>query len=164
MQELYKEGRIRAIGVCNFMPDRLVDLIAHNAVAPAVNQMETHPFCQRRADQKRMRDNGVQMESWGPFAEGRNNLFQNGTLQAVGDRHGKSIAQIVLRWLIQRGVVCIPKSVHKERIRQNFSVFDFELDTEDMERIAALDTGKSCFFSHYDPEIVSWLGSVRYDI
>ena len=164
MEELYRGGKIRAIGVCNFMPDRLVDLMAHNAVAPAVNQVEVNPFCQRRPDQQRMRDKGVQMQSWAPFAEGRNNLFQNDILQSIGDRCGKSAAQVVLRWLIQRGVACIPKSVHRERIEQNFNVFDFTLNGEDMERIAALDEGKSCFFSHDDPEIVEWLSTVRYDI
>ena len=164
MEELYRGGKIRAIGVCNFMPDRLVDLMAHNAVAPAVNQVEVNPFCQRRPDQQRMRDKGVQMQSWAPFAEGRNNLFQNDILQSIGDRYGKSAAQVVLRWLIQRGVACIPKSVHRERIEQNFNVFDFTLNGEDMERIAALDEGKSCFFSHDDPEIVEWLSTVRYDI
>ena len=164
MEELYREGKIRAIGVCNFMPDRLVDLIAHNAVTPAVNQVEVNPFCQRRPDQQRMRDKGVQLQSWAPFAEGRKNLFQNETLRSIGNRYGKSTAQVVLRWLVQRGVVCIPKSVHKERIQQNFNVFDFTLNEEDMERITALDEGKSCFFSHDDPEIVEWLSTVRYDI
>lgn len=164
MQELYGQGRVRAIGVCNFMPDRLVDLMAHNEVAPAVNQVETNPFCQRVDDQKLMAEKGVHMESWGPFAEGRNNLFANETLQAVAARHGRSVAQVVLRWLIQRGVMCIPKSVHRDRIEQNFQVFDFTLDDADMAAIAALDTGTSCFFSHYDPAVVAWLGTVRYDI
>lgn len=164
MQELHKEGRIRAIGVCNFMPDRLVDLIAHNEIAPAVNQVEVNPFCQRVIDQKLMREKGVQMQSWGPFAEGRNNLFQNETLLDIAQEHGKSVAQVVLRWLMQRGVVAIPKSIHRERIEQNFDVFNFELNDIDMQRIAALNTDKSCFFSHYDPEVVSWLGTVRYDI
>ena len=164
MQELHKEGRIRAIGVCNFMPDRLVDLIAHNEIAPAINQVEVNPFCQRVSDQKLMREKGVQMQSWGPFAEGRNNLFQNQTLLTIAQEHGKSVAQVVLRWLMQRDVVAIPKSIHRERIKQNFDIFDFELNDMDMQRIAALDTGKSCFFSHYDPEIVSWLGTVKYDI
>lgn len=164
MQELYGQGRVRAIGVCNFMPDRLVDLMAHNEVAPAVNQVETNPFCQRVDDQKLMTEKGVHMESWGPFAEGRNNLFANETLQAVAARHGRSVAQVVLRWLIQRDVMCIPKSVHRERIEQNFQVFDFTLDDADMAAIAALDTGTSCFFSHDDPAVVAWLGTVRYDI
>lgn len=164
MQELYKEGRIRAIGVCNFMPDRLVDLIAHNEIVPAINQVEVNPFCQRADDQKLLLEKGVQMQSWGPFAEGRNNLFQNETLLSIAQKHGKSVAQVVLSWLMQRGVVSIPKSVHRERIEQNFAIFDFTLDDRDMESIAALDTGKSCFFSHSDPEIVSWLGTVRYDI
>lgn len=164
MEELYKEDKIRAIGICNFMPDRLVDLIDHNEIVPAVNQVETNPFCQRVDDQKLMQEKGVQIESWAPFAEGHNNLFQNETLMSIGEKYNKSLAQVVLRWLIQRGVVCIPKSTHKERIVENFSVFDFELTAEDMAQIAALDTKQSCFFSHYDPKIVSWLGTVKYDI
>ncbi len=164
MQELYREGRVRAIGVCNFMPDRLVDLIAHNELVPAVNQVEVNPFCQRASDQKLMREKNVQMQSWGPFAEGRNNLFHNETLAAIAREHGKSVAQVTLRWLMQRGVVAIPKSVHKERMEQNFDIFNFTLSDADMERISALDTGKSCFFSHYDPKVVEWLGTVRYDI
>lgn len=164
MQELYREGRIRAIGVCNFMPDRLVDLIAHNEVVPAVNQVEVNPFCQRTEDQRIMQEKGVQMQSWGPFAEGRNNLFENAALKEISHEHGVSVAQVVLRWLMQRGIVAIPKSVHRERIEQNFNIFHFELSEADMERIAGLDTGKSCFFSHYDPKIVEWLGGVRYAI
>lgn len=164
MQELYREDRIRALGVCNFMPDRLVDLIDHTELVPAVNQVEVNPFCQRTRDQQLMRERGVQMQSWGPFAEGRNNLFQNETLLAIAQERHISVAQVVLRWLVQRRVVSIPKSVHRERIEQNFAIFDITLNERDMERIAGLDTGKSCFFSHYDPEIVSWLGTVRYDI
>ncbi|MBP2032078.1 diketogulonate reductase-like aldo/keto reductase [Clostridium algifaecis] len=164
MEEMYKKGKIRAIGVCNFMPDRLVDLVAHNEIVPAVNQVETNPVCQRVDDQKLMQDKNIQMESWAPFAEGRNNFFQNDILKAVGGKYGKSVAQVVLRWLIQRGIVAIPKSVHKERIKENFNVFDFELNSEDMKKIAELDTKASTFFSHYDPKIVSWLGTVKYDI
>lgn len=164
MQELYQQERIRAIGVSNFMPGRLVDLIAHNEIVPAVNQVETNPFCQRVSDQRLMREKGVQMQSWGPFAEGRNNLFQNEILSAIAQEHGRPVAQVVLRWLVQRGVACIPKSVHRERMEQNFDIFNFELSEADMQRIAALDTGKSCFFSHSDPKIADWLGTVRYDI
>jgi len=164
MQELYRDGRIRAIGVCNFMPDRLVDLIDHNEIVPAVNQVEINPFCQRTDDQRLMQEKNVQTQSWGPFAEGRNNIFQNETLLSIAQEHGKSVAQVVLRWLMQRNVVAIPKSVHRERIEQNFDIFNFALSEEDMARIAGLDTGQSAFFSHYDPKIVSWLGTVKYDI
>lgn len=164
MEELYREGRIRAIGVSNFYPDRLTDLIMHNEVVPAVNQIETHPFFQRTEYQALMREKGVQIESWGPFAEGRNGFFQNAVLVELGKKYGKSAAQVALRWLTQRGVVCVPKSVHKERIAENFNVFDFSLTGEDMKKIAALDTGKSCFLDHTDPEVAGWLGSAVYDI
>lgn len=164
MEELYKEGKIRAIGVCNFYPDRLVDLISHNEIVPAVNQIETHPFFQRIEEQALMESRGVQIESWGPFAEGKNNLFQNEFLKNIGHQYGKTVAQVVLRWLIQRGVVCIPKSVHKERIIENFNVFDFTLSDEDMKLIASLDTKETSFLSHYDPETVEWLGNVKFDI
>ena len=164
MEELYKEGKIRAIGVSNFQPDRLVDLIVHNEVPPAVNQVETNPFCQQISSAQFMHHNKVQIESWAPFAEGRNNLFENETLQSLSRQYGKSVAQIVLRWLIQRDVVVIPKSVSKARIAENIDVFGFELSAEDMGRMAALDTRESCFFSHRDPEMVKWLGGVQYDI
>lgn len=157
MEELYKGGVIRAIGVANFMPDRLVDLAMNTEIAPAVNQVEVNPFCQRATDQQVMEKKDVQIQSWGPFAEGRNGLFENKTLKFIGDKYNKSIAQIVLGWLIQRGVVCIPKSVHKERIKENFNVFNFDLCDEDMKTIASLDTGKSCFFSHYDPAVIEML-------
>ena len=161
MQQLRREGLARAIGVSNFYPDRLVDLIDHNEIAPAVNQVECHPFFQRTADQELMRDRGVQIESWGPFAEGRNNLFSAPTLSEIGAAHGKSVAQVVLRWLIQRRVVVIPKSVRPERMRENFDVFDFELTDDEMARITALDTGGSLFFDHRDPAMVSRLGTMR---
>jgi 2,5-diketo-D-gluconate reductase A len=163
MQDLHREGRARAIGVCNFHSDRLVDLIDHNEVPPAVNQIETHPFFQRTAEQALMRERGVQIESWGPFAEGRNNLFTNPTFSEIGAVHGKSVAQVVLRWLIQREVVVIPKSVRPERMAENFDVFDFELTDDEMTRIAAMDTGASLFFDHRDPAMVSRLGTVRLD-
>jgi 2,5-diketo-D-gluconate reductase A len=159
MQKLTQDGIVRAIGVSNFYADRLVDLIDHNEIAPAVNQVECHPFFQRAADQELMRERGVQIESWGPFAEGRNNLFSDPTLTEIGAAHEKSVAQVVLRWLIQRDVVVIPKSVRPERMRENFDVFDFELSTEEMGRIAGLDTGASLFLDHRDPKVVSQLGN-----
>jgi 2,5-diketo-D-gluconate reductase A len=161
MQDLLGQGRVRAIGVSNFHPDRLVDLIEHNEVVPAVNQIETHPFFQRGADQALMVERGVQIESWGPFAEGRNDLFTDPVLTGIGDAHGRSVAQVVLRWLVQRGVVVIPKSVRPERMAQNLDVFGFELTDEQMQRIAAMDTGASLFFDHRDPAMVSGLSSVR---
>jgi 2,5-diketo-D-gluconate reductase A len=161
MQDLHRQGVARAIGVSNFHSDRLVDLIDHNEVPPAVNQIETHPFFQRTAEQALMRERGVQIESWGPFAEGRNNLFTDPTFSEIGAAHGKSVAQVVLRWLIQRGVVVIPKSVRPERMAENFDVFDFELTDDEMTRIAAMDTGASLFFDHRDPAMVSRLGGVR---
>jgi len=164
MEELYREGKIRAIGVSNFQMDRLVDLMIHNEVIPAVNQIETHPFCQQIESAKFMKEHNVQIESWAPFAEGRNNIFQNEVLVSIAHKYNKSVAQVILRWLIQRGIVAIPKSVHKERIIENFNIFDFELSQEDMETIATLDTKKSLFFSHNDPEIVKWLCYRKFDI
>ena len=163
MQDLYGQGRAKAIGVSNFHSDRLVDLMDHNEIPPAVNQIETHPFFQRRAEQDLMRERGVQIESWGPFAEGRNNLFSDPVLSDIGGAHGKSVAQVVLRWLIQRDVVVIPKSVRPDRMAENFDVFDFELTDDEMTRIAAMDTGASLFFDHRDPAMVSRLGNVRVD-
>ncbi|MBD8135840.1 aldo/keto reductase [Peribacillus frigoritolerans] len=164
MEELYREGKIRAIGVSNFQMDRLVDLIIHNEVIPAVNQVETHVFNQQIESAKLMQENNVQIESWGPFAEGKNNMFQNEILVSIAEKYNKSVAQVILRWLTQRGVVAIPKSVRKERIIENFKIFDFELEQEDMEKIAALDTKESLFFSHSDPEIVKWLSTRKLDI
>lgn len=162
MTELYKEGKIRAIGVCSFYPDRLADLVAFNEVAPAVNQVETNIFFQQKKAQEVMEEKGVQMESWAPFAEGRGNLFGNPVLKGIGEKYGKSVAQVVLRWQIQRGIVCIPKSVKKERMEQNIQVFDFELSDGDMELIAALDTNCSAFFDHRDPAVIDMLaGLVR---
>jgi 2,5-diketo-D-gluconate reductase A len=163
MQDLHREGRARAIGVSNFHPDRLVDLITHNEVVPAVNQIETHPFHQRTDDQRVMRDHGVQIESWGPFAEGRNNLFSDPTLGEIAAAHDKSIAQVVLRWLVQREVVVIPKSVRAERVAENIDVFDFALTDDEMARIAGLETGSSLFFDHRDPAMTARLGGVRID-
>lgn len=163
MVELYRAGRVRAIGVSNFAPDRLADLIGFNEVVPAVNQVETHPFCQQQEPAAFMKEQGVQIESWGPFAEGRNDLFTNAVLVGIGAKYGKSVAQVTLRWLLQRGVVAIPKSVRKERMEENFRVFDFVLDDGDMAAIAGLDTGESLFFSHRDPKIVQWMASRRLE-
>lgn len=162
MEEMYEAGKIRAIGVCSFYPDRLADLIAFNKVAPAVNQVEANVFFQQKESQTYMESKGVVMEGWAPFAEGKNDLFHNETLRGIGEKYGKTIAQVVLRWLLQRGVVCIPKSTKRERMEENFQVFDFTLSEEDMETIAALDTRKSCFFDHRDPAVVENLaGMVR---
>ena len=163
MQELNREGLAKAIGVSNFLPDRLVDLVDHNEIVPAVNQVETHPFHQRTDEQQLMRERGVQIESWGPFAEGQNDLFSNPMLGEIGDAHGKSVAQVVLRWLIQRDVVVIPKSVRPERMAENIDVFDFELADHEMARIAQMDTGETLFFDHREPAWVSRLGNVRVD-
>ncbi|MHB9055888.1 MAG: aldo/keto reductase [Paludibacteraceae bacterium] len=164
LEELYKAGKVRAIGVSNFHPDRVMDIIMFNEIVPAVNQVETHPFNQQIDNQKFLTDNGVQIQSWGPFAEGKNNLFQNELLASIASKYNKSIAQVVLRWLTQRGVVVIPKSVRKERIIENFNIFDFELTTEDMAEIATLDTKNSLFFDHRDPEIIKWMGSRTLDL
>ncbi|MFF2890126.1 aldo/keto reductase [Paenibacillus sp. NPDC057967] len=164
LEELYREGKIRAIGVSNFHEDRLIDLIIHNEVVPAVNQVETHPFHQQIESSTFMKENKVQIESWAPFAEGKNNLFQNEVLVAIAEKYKKSVAQVVLRWLTHRDVVVIPKSVRKERIVENFNIFDFDLDNVDMKSIAALDTKQSLFFSHRDPEMVKWIGTRKLDI
>jgi 2,5-diketo-D-gluconate reductase A len=158
MQDLYKEGRVKAIGVSNFHPDRLIDLIIHNEIVPAINQIETHPFHQQIETQKFLKDNNVQIQSWGPFAEGKNNIFQNELLLSIGSRYNKSIPQIILRWLTQRDVIVIPKSVRKERMEENFNIFDFNLSEEDMNKIKELDTKSSLFFDHHDPAMVKWLG------
>jgi 2,5-diketo-D-gluconate reductase A len=164
LEELYREGKIRAIGVSNFQNDRLIDLIIHNEVTPAVNQVETHPFCQQIESAAFMKENNVQIESWGPFAEGKNIMFQNEVLVSIAQKYNKSVAQVVLRWLTQRGVVVIPKSVRKERIIENFNIFDFELNSEDIEQIALLDTKESLFFSHRDPVMVKALSTRKLDI
>lgn len=156
MEEAYKAGKARAIGVSNFYPDRFIDLAGFCEVKPAVNQVETHVFNQQVKPQQIMQEYGTQIMSWGPFAEGRNNFFSNETLVTISNKLGKSVAQVALRFLIQRGVVVIPKSTHKERMIENFNVFDFALDDKDMQAIAALDKKESLFFSHYDPEIVKW--------
>ena len=161
MEQSHAEGLARAIGVSNFYPDRLVDLIANNEVTPAVNQIETHPYFQRHDDQEVMRARGVQIESWGPFAEGRNDLFADPTLADIGAAHGKSVAQVVLRWLIQRDVVVIPKSVRRDRMAENFDVFDFALTDDEMARIAAMDTGESLFFDHRTAEAAAQFNGLK---
>lgn len=160
MEELYKEGVIRAIGVCSFYPDRLADLIAFNEIPPMVNQVEANVFFQQTKAQEYMISKEVQMEGWAPFAEGRNDLFGNEVLKEIGAKYNKSVSQVVLRWLLQRNIVCIPKSTKKERMQQNFDVFDFTLTIEDMKAIAALDTGTSAFFDHHDPATVERLASL----
>jgi 2,5-diketo-D-gluconate reductase A len=161
MEELYAAGKVRAIGVSNFHPDRLMDLIVHNEIFPAVNQVETHPFHQQLETQSFLKENNVQIESWGPFAEGKNNIFNNELLLSIASKYDKSIAQIILRWLTQRGIVAIPKSVRKERMAENFNIFDFRLSSEDMEAIRTLDTNTSSFFDHRDPAMVKWLGEIK---
>lgn len=164
LEELYKDGKIRAIGVSNFYPDRLVDLITHNKVVPAVNQVETHPFTQQINSNKLMKENNVQIQSWGPLAEGKNNIFQNEVLVNLSKKHNKSVAQVILRWLIQRNIIVIPKSVHKERIVENFNIFDFKLTDNDMEQIALLDTNENLIMNHYDSEMVKLINGIKYDI
>ncbi|MBD8040374.1 aldo/keto reductase [Phocaeicola sp. Sa1CVN1] len=159
MEEAYKAGKLRAIGVSNFYPDRFIDLAEFCDIKPMVNQVETHVFNQQRQPQEIMKEYGTQIMSWGPFAEGRNDFFTNPVLKAIGEKYGKSVAQTALRFLIQRDVVVIPKSTHKERMEQNLNVFDFSLSAEDMEAIGKLDKGESLFFSHYAPETVKWLTS-----
>ena len=158
MEELHRSGKIRAIGVSNFYPDRVVDFVLHNEIKPAVNQIEIHPFHQQADAQALLQENNVQAEAWGPFAEGKNGLFHNELLAGIGRKHGKSIAQVVLRWLLQRSIVAIPKSVRRERMAENFDVFDFELDGEDLAALAKLDQKASSFFDHRDPAMVRWIG------
>jgi 2,5-diketo-D-gluconate reductase A len=164
MEDAYRSGKIRAIGVSNFHPDRLMDIAAFNEIAPAVNQVEVNPFQQQLESAAFMKEIGVQAEAWAPFAEGRNGLFQNEALLAIASRHGKTVGQVVLRWLVQRGIVALAKSVRKERMVENISIFDFELDDTDMARITALDTNTSSFFSHRDPAIVKWMSERKLDI
>ncbi|MGN7360873.1 aldo/keto reductase [Paenibacillus sp. SAF-054] len=164
MEDLYREGQIKAIGVSNFLPDRLMDLIMHNEIVPAVNQVETHPFYQQIEDGAFMKEQGVQHQSWAPFAEGLGNMFGNEVLAAIAHKHNKSVAQVVLRWLVQREVVVIPKSVKKERIIENFNIFDFELSADDIEQITSLDTRESLFLSYRDPEVAKRMGSWKIDL
>jgi len=164
MEELYQQGKVRAIGVSNFHPDRIMDLMIHNKITPAVNQIEVNPFQQQIDTQKFLQDNSVQVEAWAPFAEGRNNIFQNELLLSIAAKHKKSVAQVILRWLLQRGIIALSKTTRKERMIENISVFDFELSTEDMAAITTLDTKTSSFFDHRDPEMVKWLGNRKLDV
>ena len=164
MEELYQAGRVKAIGVSNFQSDRIIDLILHNKIIPAVNQIETNPFNQQIDSQKFLQENNVQIEAWAPFAEGKNNIFQNAVLIAIANKHNKSAAQVILRWLVQRDVVVLSKSVKKERMVENFDIFGFELSEDDMNAIKTLDTKTSSFFDHRDPEWVKRLSGRKLDI
>jgi 2,5-diketo-D-gluconate reductase A len=164
MEELYRQGKIRAIGVSNFQPDRIMDLMIHNEITPAVNQIEVNPFQQQIDTQKFLQDNSVQVEAWAPFAEGRNNIFQNETLLSIATKHSKSVAQVILRWLVQRDIIVLAKSTRKERMIENIGVFDFELSAEDVAAITTLDTKTSSFFDHRNPEMVKWLGNRKLDV
>lgn len=164
MEELYHQGKVRAIGVSNFHPDRIMDLMIHNEITPAVNQIEVNPLYQRIDTQRFLQENGVQVEAWAPFAEGKDNIFQNELLLSIAAKHNKSVAQVILRWLVQRGIVALSKTTHKERMLENISVFDFELDPEDLAAITTLDTKTSRFFDHRDPEMVKWLGERKLDV
>lgn len=163
MEELYQQGKVRAIGVSNFHPDRIMDLMIHNTVKPAVNQIEVNPFNQQIETQIFLQENGVQVEAWAPFAEGKNDIFKNELLISIGAKYKKSVAQIILHWVTQRGIIAISKSVRKERMMENFNVLDFELSPEDMNTIATLDTKTSSFFDHRDPKMVKWLGERKLE-
>ena len=163
MEDLYQQGKIRAIGVSNFLPDRIMDLMIHNRIMPAVNQIEVNPFQQQMDAQKFLLDNSVHVEAWAPFAEGRNNIFQNELLTSIAAKHNKSTAQVILRWIVQRGIIALAKTTRKERMEENISVFDYELDAEDLATIATLDTKTSCFFDHRDPAMVKWLGERKLE-
>jgi 2,5-diketo-D-gluconate reductase A len=164
MEELYRQGQVRAIGVSNFYPDRIMDLMIHNKITPAVNQIEVNPFQQQFETQKFLQDNSVQVEAWAPFAEGKNNIFQNEFLLSIAAKRKKSVAQVILRWLVQRGVIALSKSTRKERMLENINVFDFELSAEDMAAMTTLDTKTSSFFDHRNPEMVKWLGNRKLDV
>jgi 2,5-diketo-D-gluconate reductase A len=164
MEELYQQGKVRAIGVSNFPPDRIMDLMIHNKITPAVNQIEVNPFQQQIDTQKFLQDNSVQVEAWAPFAEGRNNIFQNELLLSIAAKYKKSVAQVILRWLVQRGIIALSKSTRKERMVENISVFDFKLSAEDVAAITTLDTKTSSFFDHRNPEMVKWLGNRKLNV
>jgi 2,5-diketo-D-gluconate reductase A len=164
MEELYQQGKVRAIGVSNFPPDRIMDLIIHNKITPAVNQIEVNPFQQQTDTQKFLQDNSIQVEAWAPFAEGRNNIFQNELLLSIAAKYKKSVAQVILRWLVQRGIIALSKSTRKERMIENISLFDFELSAEEAAAVTTLDTKTSSFFDHRDPEMVKRLGNRKLDI
>lgn len=160
LEKLYEEGKVRAIGVSNFYPDRLVDLCLSTKIKPMVNQIEVNVFNQQIEAKKWADKYGVVLEAWAPFAEGRNNMFQNEVLLSIGEKHNKSTAQVILRWLYQRGIVSLAKSVHEERIKENFDIYSFELDDDDMKKIETLDTSTSSFFSHQDPSVIEWFGQL----
>ncbi|MGL4370924.1 MAG: aldo/keto reductase [Spirochaetota bacterium] len=164
MEELYKQGKVRAIGVSNFHPDRLTDLMIHNDIKPAVNQMEVNPFNQQKETQKFLNGKEVRLEAWAPFAEGKNDIFKNDLLISIARKYNKSAAQVILRWLTQREIIVVSKSVRRERITENFNIFDFELSPEDINAITAMDTGTSSFFDHRDPEMAEWLGTRKLDV
>jgi 2,5-diketo-D-gluconate reductase A len=164
MEQLYQQGKIRAIGVSNFYPDRMMDLIIHNQITPAVNQIEVSPFHQQIDSQQFFEENSVMVEAWAPFAEGKNNIFGNETLLSIAAKHNKSVAQVILRWVVQRGIITLAKTVRKERMIENISIFDFELDAEDMSAIATLDTKTSSFFDHRDHKMVKWLGERKLNV
>jgi 2,5-diketo-D-gluconate reductase A len=164
MEELYGQGKIRAIGVSNFQPDRIMDLMIHNKITPAVNQIEVNPFQQQIDTQTFLQDNGVMVQAWAPFAEGKNNIFQNEILLSIAAKYNKSAAQVILRWVVQRGIIALAKSTRKERMLENINVLDFELSAEDMAAITTLDTKTSCFFDHRDPKMVKWLGERKMDV
>ncbi len=160
LEDFYEEGKIRAIGISNFYPDRMVDICSFSRIRPMVNQVETHPFNQQIEAQKWMEKYGVQIEAWAPLAECRNGLLENPVLAEIGKKYSKTVAQVILRWELQRGIVIIPKSTHIERMEENFNIFDFALADEDMQKIAELDTKTSLFFSHYDPNMVEWFAKM----
>lgn len=164
MEDLLERGKIRAIGVSNFPTDRIMDLMIHNKITPAVNQIEVNPFQQQIDTQKFFLDNNVQVEAWGPFAEGKNNIFQNEVLLSIASKYKKSIAQVILRWLVQREIIALAKSTRKERMMENISVFDFEISAEDLALITTIDTKTSCFFDHRNPDMVKWLGTRKLDV
>lgn len=164
MEQLYEQGKIRAIGVSNFQPDRIMDLMIHNKITPLVNQIEVNPFQQQIDNQKFLQDNSVMVEAWAPFAEGKNNIFQNELLLSIAAKHNKSVAQVILRWVVQRGIIALAKSTRKERMIENINVLDFELNTEDMESITTLDTKTSSFFDHRNPDMVKWLGDRKMNV
>ena len=160
MEELYENKKIRAIGVCNFYPDRFLDLVEHNKIVPAVNQIEIHPLFQREYDESIMKPYGTQMEAWSPLVRGEK-ILDNETLKNIGAKYGKTPAQVILRWLIQRNIIVIPKSVHKERIIENFNIFDFELSSDDMDKVKSMETGKTAFFSHSDIELLKIVFGIK---
>jgi 2,5-diketo-D-gluconate reductase A len=164
MEELYQQGKARAIGVSNFHPDRIMDLMLHNQITPAVNQIEVNPFQQQIDTQKFLQENSVMVEAWAPFAEGKNNIFQNEFLLSITGRHNKGVAQVILRWVVQRGIIALAKSTRKERMLENINVLDFELSAEDVAAITTLNTKTSSFFDHRNPEMVKWLGNRKLDV